>query len=47
MSSAITRRNPDPLKRVRKIEVKTKREGLNVYGRTEYVLRPLPPPSTR
>jgi VWFA-related protein len=39
--------NPDPLKRVRKIEVKTKRTGLNVYGRTEYVLRPLPPPSTR
>ena len=39
--------NPDPLKRVRKIEVKTTRSGLNVYGRTEYVLRPLPPASTR
>jgi VWFA-related protein len=39
--------NPDPLKRVRRIEVKTKRPGLNVYGRTEYVLRPLPPASTR
>jgi VWFA-related protein len=39
--------NPDPLKRLRRIEVKTKRQGLNVYGRTEYVLRPLPPPSTR
>jgi VWFA-related protein len=39
--------NPDPLKRVRRIEVKTKRQGLNVYGRTEYVLRPMPPPSTR
>jgi VWFA-related protein len=37
--------NPDPLKRVRKLEVKTTREGLSVYGRTEYVLRPLPPPT--
>ncbi|HLG53776.1 MAG TPA: VWA domain-containing protein [Vicinamibacterales bacterium] len=39
--------NPDPLKRIRKIEVKTTRTGLNVYGRSEYVLRPLPPPSNR
>ena len=39
--------NPDPLKRIRKIEVKTTRSGLNVFGRSEYVLRPLPPPSTR
>jgi VWFA-related protein len=36
--------NPDPLKRTRKIEVRTKREGLNVWSRTSYSLRPLPPP---
>jgi VWFA-related protein len=36
--------NPDPLKRIRRIEVKTTRPGLNVYGRTEYALRPTPPP---
>jgi VWFA-related protein len=34
--------NPDPLKRLRRIEVKTTRSGLSVYGRTEYPLR-LPP----
>ena len=39
--------NPDPLKRIRKIEVKTSRTGLSVYGRTEYALRLPPPPSTR
>ncbi len=31
--------NPDPLKRTRKIEVKVKREGLNVWSRTSYSLR--------
>jgi VWFA-related protein len=36
--------NPDPLKRTRRIEVKTKRDGLNVWSRTSYSLRPLPPP---
>jgi VWFA-related protein len=36
--------NPDPLKRTRKIEVKVKREGLNVWSRTSYTLRQ--PPST-
>ena len=39
--------NPDQLKRIRKIEVKTTRTGLNVFGRSEYVLRPMPPPSSR
>jgi VWFA-related protein len=37
--------NPDPLKRTRRIEVKAKRDGLNVWSRTSYSLRPLPPPS--
>jgi VWFA-related protein len=36
--------NPDPLKRTRRIEVKTKRDGMNVWSRTSYSLRPLPPP---
>ncbi len=40
-------KNPDPLRRTRKIEVKTTRTGLNVWSRTSYSLRPLPPPSTR
>jgi VWFA-related protein len=35
--------NPDPLKRTRRIEVKTKRDGVNVWSRTSYTLRPLPP----
>ncbi|MGD9904676.1 MAG: VWA domain-containing protein [Vicinamibacterales bacterium] len=37
--------NPDPLKRTRKIEVKVKRDGLNVWSRTSYTLRQ--PPQTR
>ena len=37
-------KNPDPLKRTRRIEVKTTRPGLNVWSRTSYSLRPLPPP---
>lgn len=31
--------NPDPLKRTRKIEVKVKKPGLNVWSRTSYSLR--------
>ena len=37
--------NPDPLKRTRKIEVKVKRDGLNVWSRTSYTLRQPPPPT--
>ncbi|HEY6361969.1 MAG TPA: VWA domain-containing protein, partial [Vicinamibacterales bacterium] len=37
--------NPDPLKRTRRIEVKTRRDGLNVWSRTSYSLRPPPPPA--
>jgi hypothetical protein len=36
--------NPDPLKRTRRIEVKTKRNGVNVWSRTSYSLRPTPAP---
>ena len=36
--------NPDPLKRTRKIEVKAARDNVNVWSRTSYSLRPLPPP---
>ena len=35
--------NPDPLKRTRRIEVKAKRDNLNVWSRTSYSLRALPP----
>jgi VWFA-related protein len=38
--------NPDPLRRTRRIEVRTKRDGLNVWSRTSYSLR-LPPPPTQ
>ena len=34
--------NPDPLKRTRRIEVKARRDGLQVWSRTSYSLRPLP-----
>jgi VWFA-related protein len=37
--------NPDPTKKRRKIEVKVKREGLNVRYRTEYNLKRPPAPS--
>ena len=37
--------NPDPLKRTRKIEVKTRRDGVQVWSRTSYSLRPTPPPT--
>lgn len=33
--------NPDPLKRTRRIEVKTKRDGVKVWSRTSYSLRPI------
>ena len=36
--------NPDPLKRTRRIEVKTKRDGVKVWSRTSYSLRPTPAP---
>jgi VWFA-related protein len=36
--------NPDPLKRTRKIEVKASRDGVEVWSRTSYTLRPLPAP---
>lgn len=35
-------KNPDPLKRTRKIEVKTKRQNVQVWSRTSYSLRPTP-----
>ncbi|MEQ1760008.1 MAG: VWA domain-containing protein [Vicinamibacterales bacterium] len=34
--------NPDPLKKTRRIEVKTKRDGVTVWSRTSYSLRPTP-----
>ena len=34
--------NPDPLKRTRRVEVKTKRPNLSVWSRGEYTLRPVP-----
>jgi VWFA-related protein len=37
--------NPDPLRRTRKIEVKTKRDGVTVWSRTSYSLRPTPAPA--
>jgi VWFA-related protein len=37
--------NPDPLKRTRRIEVRAKRPDLNIWSRTSYSLRPLPPPT--
>lgn len=36
--------NPDPLRRTRRIELKVKRDGLNVWSRKSYSLRPTPPP---
>ncbi len=35
--------NPDPLKRTRKIEVKAGRDGVQVWSRTSYTLRPVAP----
>jgi hypothetical protein len=39
--------NPDPKKRRRTIEVKVKRSNVEVRHRTEYSLRPPPPPITQ
>jgi VWFA-related protein len=39
--------NPDPLKRRRRVEVRTTRQGLNVWSRGEYTLRPMPPTDQR
>ena len=39
-------KNPDPLKRTRKIEVKAKRPNVQVWSRTSYSLRPTPPPNS-
>jgi VWFA-related protein len=39
--------NPDPLKRRRRVEIKTTRAGLSVWSRGEYTLRPLPPVDQR
>ena len=35
--------NPDPLKRLRKLDVKTKRDGVTIWSRKSYSLRPTPP----
>ena len=40
-------KNPDPLKRTRRIEVRSTRTGVNVWSRTAYSLRPLPPNTPR
>jgi VWFA-related protein len=40
-------KNPDPLKRTRRIEVRSTRSGVNVWSRTSYSLRPLPPNTQR
>jgi VWFA-related protein len=40
-------KNPDPLKRTRRIEVRSTRAGVNVWSRTAYSLRPLPAANTR
>jgi Ca-activated chloride channel family protein len=37
--------NPDPLQRTRRIEVRVKRPGVNVWSRTSYTLRQPPAPS--
>jgi VWFA-related protein len=39
--------NPDPLKRRRRVEIRTTRQGLNVWSRGEYTLRPVPPTDQR
>ncbi|HXD20522.1 MAG TPA: VWA domain-containing protein [Vicinamibacterales bacterium] len=38
--------NPDPLRRTRRIEVVTKRDGVKVWSRTSYSLRPTPSDNT-
>jgi VWFA-related protein len=39
-------KNPDPLKRTRRIEVKAKKPNVEVWSRTSYSLRPTPPPTS-
>ena len=39
-------KNPDPLKRTRRIEVKTARQDVHVWSRTSYSLRPMGPASS-
>jgi VWFA-related protein len=39
--------NPDPLKRRRRVEIRTTRQGLNVWSRGEYTLRPMMPTDQR
>ncbi|OLD19682.1 MAG: hypothetical protein AUJ01_05545 [Acidobacteria bacterium 13_1_40CM_3_65_5] len=39
-------KNPDPTKRRRQIDVKVTRKGANVWFRKEYVLKPVPRPSS-
>jgi hypothetical protein len=34
--------NPDPLRKTRRIEVQTKRDGVKVWSRTSYSLRDTP-----
>jgi len=34
--------NPDPLRRIRKVDVRTTRQGLSIWSRGEYTLRPVP-----
>ena len=38
--------NPDPTRRTRRIEVKVKRQGLDVWSRTSYSLQPPPEPTS-
>ena len=40
-------KNPDPLRRTRKIEVKVARKDMAVWSRTSYSLRPPPAPSSK
>ncbi len=37
--------NPDPLRRTRRIEIRTTRPNITVRGRESYTLRPVPPPA--
>lgn len=39
--------NPDPTRRTRKLEVKVRRPGVQVWSRTSYSLKPPPRPSTK
>jgi VWFA-related protein len=39
--------NPDPTRRTRKLEVKVRRDGVQVRSRTSYSLKPPPRPSTK